>query len=1463
MQACNGLCSIYSSRVTPVPKDEILHLFSARRKGNGISEGMWTRVKSGTYKGDLAQVVAVNESRKKVTVKLIPRIDLQAMAEKFGRGITPQKTAIPAPRLISASELEEFRPLIQYRRDRDTNKIFEILDGMMLKDGYLYKKVSMDSLNFWGVKPSEDELLKFEPSNIDESNDLEFLTQLYGERKKKRHVVSGKGSCKGDGSSSFGLENKFEVHDLVFFGRKDFGVIIGTEKDDSFKVMKEGSEGPITVNVQARELKIAEFDKKLFTALDQQLKNISVNDTVRVLDGPLKDKQGVVKKIYRGIIFLYNETEEANNGYICTKARFCEKVEPTGGVCSEKTGEPGYSGYGGLSSSPKSPLSPEKSQQERGDGFKFNRDDNAMFSIGQSLRIRVGPLKGYICRVLAVRRSDVTVKLDSQHKILTVKCEHLSEVRGKSSGFSAGVDTDPVKSFDLLAAQDGSRDWMDGAATATAPEGEGWNSGGFSTERSSWPAFPASNSSIQQESASAVPPKSVDEDANKGDSSWEVNATPSLGSSWGVSGAAHEPVAGTEQVTGWGSQKKADSSTGFGDGASDSWGKAVESREGIKDDSNGNNSSWNHTGVSAEKQNLGWGNAGRNSDQPEGSAWNKSKTVNEVHTNGWGSKKNDEGSKGGWGENASTWKNSVEKAEKISSGVGGSSASLDGESGAWNKTTEVSHGGSPWNKQDRENSCSKQNGESSWSKQNVGGGGSSWSKQDGGSSSWSKQDGGLSSWGKQDGGSSSWSKQDGGSSSWSKQDGGSSSWSKQGGGSSWHQGDGGTSWNNPAGTGNKDDTNQQGSWGRAKTFDGGRGSGGRRGRGGGRGGRDHFGRGRSFDQGQSTNWRKGDQDDHGSTDKMYGGNKSSWSSGQAAGWGNKEDIAQDKTVTSGEDGANKWNKGWGANKNPSEEGSKWGANKSSWTSGGAGGWGNKEDIAKDGADDRTPGWGKGSSGSGEEKSDWGNKSGNWQSSKSTQSNMLTNWNRVSTTYDESAKWDNEAVGWERKETPVEGNKSPWESSTSSLNENKSSAGGSKSNWGTPKACLDEDTGDAGNAGGGWNSKKSSEEGSSSGWGQSKWGVTHNAGGNQGSWGSKSNWSSENTFNGSEENGDKGRGGGWRGSRGGRWGSDGGRFGGRGSSDRGGFRGRGGSDGGGFRGRGRSERGGFGGRDRSDGGGFGGRGGSDSGGFRGRGGFGGRGRGRRDDWNNKNESGENRPNSWSMSNKDTSWSSGDGGGAWSGSSGWKSERTAGGGDKAQAGGWNNYGGSDSKASGPSGEGGSWKTSNYSSETMSSAWNQSSASQGEVAGKAASSSWGQPNSESIKGSSWGQPSNNGSKSGFWGQQCNESSKGSWDQPSGSSGKNSSWGRPSDERNKGSSWGQPSGDGGKGGSWGQPSSENSKGSSWDQQIGGGSGKSSHWGQPNDESSKGGGWGKPSNGTGRGSSWDQPNEGSGRGGW
>lgn len=52
-------------------------------------------------------------------------------------------------------------------------------------------------------------------------------------------------------------------------------------------------------------------------------------------------------------------------------------------------------------------------------GAVNDANNDGLYTIGQTLRIRVGPLKGYLCRVIAIRRSDVTVKLDSQQKVLT------------------------------------------------------------------------------------------------------------------------------------------------------------------------------------------------------------------------------------------------------------------------------------------------------------------------------------------------------------------------------------------------------------------------------------------------------------------------------------------------------------------------------------------------------------------------------------------------------------------------------------------------------------------------------------------------------------------------------------------------------------------------------------------------------------------------------------------------------------------------------------------------------------------------------------------------------------------------------------------------------------------------------------------------------------------------------------
>jgi len=41
----------------------------------------------------------------------------------------------------------------------------------------------------------------------------------------------------------------------------------------------------------------------------------------------LQGKQGIVRHIYQGIVFLCDENEEENGGYVIAKAIMCEKVK--------------------------------------------------------------------------------------------------------------------------------------------------------------------------------------------------------------------------------------------------------------------------------------------------------------------------------------------------------------------------------------------------------------------------------------------------------------------------------------------------------------------------------------------------------------------------------------------------------------------------------------------------------------------------------------------------------------------------------------------------------------------------------------------------------------------------------------------------------------------------------------------------------------------------------------------------------------------------------------------------------------------------------------------------------------------------------------------------------------------------------------------------------------------------------
>ncbi|CAL9106355.1 unnamed protein product [Musa textilis] len=481
IEACKGFCSIYSSRINIVPRSEVPHLLAIQNKLPEVCTGKWVRLKSGKYKGDLAQVVAVDDGQKQLTIKLVPRIDLQAIAKKFGGGISLKLATVPAPRLISSHELESFRPHIEVKRDRLTGELFEVLDGMMLKDGYLFKKVSTGSVIFSGVQPSSSELLMFSDVTNNMVEDLNWVSSIYNARKKKPVAETL------DDEVSVVTKNDYSLHDLVLFGQKHCGVIIAVEKD-YFKILKGDIEGANVVTVKIQDIKNSCVDK-MFTALDWKKTTIFINDIVKILAGPLQGREGVVKHMYKGTLFIHDEYETKNSGFFCVKSMSCEKVKESKNSYGVKAGK-GKEANASFSQSPIRIF--DRENNARGSTRRGQSDNGQMFSIGQTLRIREGPLKGYLCRVVGIYRSDVTVKLDSLVKLITVKDKSLAVPKIKGDNATGSSDQATISSdhFGLSTA------CPSFGESSTPAEKSSWDSVMPSFGRDSWQPFSSSNLSV-------------------------------------------------------------------------------------------------------------------------------------------------------------------------------------------------------------------------------------------------------------------------------------------------------------------------------------------------------------------------------------------------------------------------------------------------------------------------------------------------------------------------------------------------------------------------------------------------------------------------------------------------------------------------------------------------------------------------------------------------------------------------------------------------------------------------------------------------------------------------------------------------------------------------------------------------------------------------------------------------------
>ncbi|GJS80773.1 putative transcription elongation factor SPT5 homolog 1 [Tanacetum coccineum] len=508
------VCVIYltHSKILLVPIKEMTDVLSVESKSIDISRDNWVRMKIGIYKGDLAKVVDVDNVRQRVTVKLIPRIDLQALANKLeGREVQKKKIFTPPLRFMNVDEARDMHIRVERRRDPMTGDYFENINGMMFKDGFLYKTVSIKSIRIQNIQPSFDELEKFRQPNEDGDGDIANLSTLFANR-KKGHFMKGDRVIiiKGDLKNLKGWVEKVEEntihikpnatdlpetlavnerelckyfepgnHVKVVSGAQEgvTGMVISVEGhlvnivsdttkealrvfsdnvvessevtsditkigdfelhdlvqlDEAIQVLKGVADRAEVQLVRLRDIKY-KIDRKL-SAQDRYKNTVSTKDVVKVIDGPCKasstGRQGPVEHIYRGILVIYDRHHPEHAGFICTRSQSCILVGDSraNGVrnnllasrVSELSTPPRFSNSPGRSLGRGVP--PLSGGRHRGGG----RGGESL--AGRSIKIRLGPWKGYKGRVVDASGTTVRIELESQMKVVTDDRTHISGI---------------------------------------------------------------------------------------------------------------------------------------------------------------------------------------------------------------------------------------------------------------------------------------------------------------------------------------------------------------------------------------------------------------------------------------------------------------------------------------------------------------------------------------------------------------------------------------------------------------------------------------------------------------------------------------------------------------------------------------------------------------------------------------------------------------------------------------------------------------------------------------------------------------------------------------------------------------------------------------------------------------------------------------------------------------------------
>uniref|UniRef100_A0A3P8WG91 Transcription elongation factor SPT5 n=1 Tax=Cynoglossus semilaevis TaxID=244447 RepID=A0A3P8WG91_CYNSE len=176
-----------------VPIKEMTDVLKVVKEVTNLKPKSWVRLKRGLYRDDIAQVDYVELSQNTISLKMIPRIDLDRIKAKMSLKdwFAKKKYKRPPQRLFDTEKIRSLGGEVSHDGD------FMIFEGNRYsRKGFLFKSFAMSAVITDGVKPTLSELEKFEDQP--EGIDLEVVTESGKEREHNLQAGDNVEVCEGE-----------------------------------------------------------------------------------------------------------------------------------------------------------------------------------------------------------------------------------------------------------------------------------------------------------------------------------------------------------------------------------------------------------------------------------------------------------------------------------------------------------------------------------------------------------------------------------------------------------------------------------------------------------------------------------------------------------------------------------------------------------------------------------------------------------------------------------------------------------------------------------------------------------------------------------------------------------------------------------------------------------------------------------------------------------------------------------------------------------------------------------------------------------------------------------------------------------------------------------------------------------------------------------------------------------------